>query len=70
MVQYSFGTNASISASRSQTSRSAADCTLPALRTPGICSRDRRKIRSRNRSKGGSRKGRWYLVQGRPHQRS
>ena len=34
-VQYSRGRNASISASRSHTSRSATDCTRPALRDPG-----------------------------------
>ena len=34
-VQYAFGAKASISASRSQTSRSATDCTRPAERQPG-----------------------------------
>ena len=34
-VQYSRGTKASISASRSQISRSATDCTRPAERLPG-----------------------------------
>ena len=33
--QYSRGTNFSISSSRSQTSRSATDCTRPAERAPG-----------------------------------
>ena len=34
-VQYARGANASISASRSHTSRSATDCTRPAERQPG-----------------------------------
>ena len=34
-VQYSWALNASISASRSQISRSATDCTRPAEREPG-----------------------------------
>ena len=34
-VQYSRGANASISASRSEMSRSATDCTRPAERQPG-----------------------------------
>src|SRR5580704_10454592 len=41
--QYSRGTNFSISSSRSQTSRSATDCTLPAERAPGNLRQHRRE---------------------------
>ena len=42
MLQYSSDTKASISASRSQISRNATDCTRPADRDPGNLPQDRR----------------------------
>src|SRR5881409_2411329 len=42
--QYSRATNFSISSSRSQTSRSATDCTRPAERAPGHIGVDQRTV--------------------------